>query len=161
MTHFGISQSKTPFILSSSILIPSSPITTPKNPTSFTFYLHFSSSTYKSFFASLFTTSSTSSSCPSSPSIPIITSSIKLATFPVLIRSHKILFIMVWNVVSEFFNPKNIIIGSNDPSGVVNATFYLSLSFILILLYLHHRSIFVNTFFVPIFSTISEIKGKG
>jgi len=68
---------------------------------------------------------------------------------------------MVWNVMGKFVNLKNITVGSNDPSGVVNTAFHSSPSFIHTLLYPHCKSIFVNTFFVPIFSTMSEIKGKG
>ena len=49
----------------------------------------------------------------------------KLATSLVLIRSQRILFIMVWNISGEFFNLKNITVGLNNPSRVVNATFYL------------------------------------
>jgi len=61
---------------------------------------------------------------------------------------------MAWNVAGEFVNPKNITIGSKDPSGVVNAAFYSSPSLILILLYPHLKSIFVKIFFVPMFSKI-------
>jgi len=68
---------------------------------------------------------------------------------------------MAWNIAGEFVNPKNITVGSNDPSGIVNAAFYSSPSLILTLLYPHLRSIFVNTFFVPIFSRTSKIKGSG
>jgi len=50
-----------------------------------------------------------------------------------LIKSLKILFIMVWKVASEFVNPKNIIISSNDPFGIMNAVFYLFSSFIYML----------------------------
>ena len=71
MTSLGISQSNTPFIFSFSILISSSPITTPKNSTFLTFHLHFSGFMYKSFFANLLTTSSTILLCPSS-SVPTI-----------------------------------------------------------------------------------------
>ena len=130
MTHFEVSQSRTPFTFSSSIFIYSSPITPPKNLTFLTFYLHFSSFMYKSFSVNLFTTSFTSSSCPSSISVPIITLSIKLTTFPVLMRSHKISFIMVWNIARELTSPKNITIGLNNPSGVVNTIFHLFSSFI-------------------------------
>ena len=130
MTHFGVGQSKTLFTFSFSIFIPSSPITTSKKLTFLTFHLHFSSFTYKLFFANLFTTSFTNSSCSSSLSVPIIISSIKLATFLVLIRSQRILFIIVCNVAGEFVSPKNITVGSNDPSGVVNTCFPSSPSFI-------------------------------
>ena len=124
------------------------------------FHLHFSSFTYKSFSASLFITSSTILLYSSSFFVPTITSSIKLATSPVLIKFHRILFIIIWNVAEELVSPKNITVGSNKSSGVMNTTFYLSLYFIYILLYLHCKSNLVNTFFVPIFSTISEIKDK-
>ena len=68
---------------------------------------------------------------------------------------------MVWNIAGELIRPKNITVSSNDPSDVMNAAFYLSPSFICILLYPYHKSNLVNTFFVSIFSMISEIKGKG
>jgi len=51
--------------------------------------------------------------------------------------------------------------GSKDPSSVVNTAFYSSPSLILTLLYPYLRSIFVKTFFIPIFSNTSDIKGKG
>ena len=149
-----------PFIFPSSILISSDPITTHKNPTSFIFHFYFSGFMYRSFSANLFTTSSTISLCLSSI-FYIITLSIKLATFPVLMRSYRILFIMVWKVACKFVNLKNITVSSNDPFDVVNAAFHSSLSFIHTLLYPYLRSIFVNTLFVPMFSTISKIKDKG
>ena len=142
-------------------LVSSGPITTLKNPTFFIFHLHFSGFTYRSFSANLFTTSSTISSYLSYVSVSIIILLIKLATFLVLMRSHRISFIIVWKVTSEFVNLKNITVGSNNLSGVVNTLFYLSSSFIHTLLYLYFRSIFVNTLFVPMFSTISKIKDKG
>ena len=81
--------------------------------------------------------------------------------FPVLIKSLSNLFIIAWNIAGELVNPKNITIGSKDPSGVVNAAFHSSPSFILMLLYPYLRSIFVKTFFVPIFSNTSDIRGMG
>ena len=161
LTSCEVGQSKTSFIFSSSILIPSGPITTPKNPTFLVFYLHFSGFTYKLLSASCLTTSSTISSCPSYISISIITLLIKLTIFPVLIRPLRISFIMVYNVASELVSPKNITISSNDSSGMVNIAFHLFPSFICTLLYFYLKSTFVNTFFVSIFSIISKIKGKG
>ena len=146
--------------VSPSIFILFSSVTTPKNLTFLTFHLHFSSFTYKSFSASLFITFFTNLSCFSSFSVLIIMLSIKLATLLVLMKSCSILFIMVWNVTGEFVRPKNITVSSNDPSSIMNATFHLSLSFIYTLLYSHLMSIFVNTFLVPIFSTMSNIRGK-
>jgi len=54
-----------------------------------------------------------------------------------------------------------MIVGPNDPSGVVNAAFYSSPSLILTLLYPHLKSIFVNTIFVPMFLITSEMSGSG
>jgi len=71
------------------------------------------------------------------------------------------MIIMVWNVAGELVKPKNITVGSNDPSGVVNAAFHLFPPFIYILLYSYHKSNLLNTLFVSMFSMISEIKGKG
>ena len=161
LMHFGVSQSNILFTFSFSIFILSSPITTPKNSTSFTFYLYFSSFTYKLFSSNLFIISATNSSCSSSSSVSTITLSMNTITFPVLIESLSNLFIIIWKVASEFVKPKNITVGLNDLSRVVNAAFHLSPFLILTLLYLHLKFIFINTFFILIFSTISKIKGKG
>ena len=138
----------------------SGPIATPKNLIFFIFHLHFSSFTYKSFSTKIFITSSTILSCSSS-SIPTIILSIKLATSPILIKSQRIPFIIIWNVAKELVSPKNITMSSKCSSRVVNTTFYSSLSLICILLWPHHKSSLVNTFLVLIFSTMSEIKDKG
>ena len=47
---------------------------------------------------------------------------------------------MVWKVAGEFLSPKNITVGSNNPSGVRNTPFHLSPSLILMLLYPHQIS---------------------
>ena len=83
------------------------------------------------------------------------------ATFLVLIRSLNNSFIMAWKVAGEFVNPKNMTISLKDPSGVVNTAFHLSSFLILTLLYPYLKSIFVNTFLVPMFSNTSEINGSG
>jgi len=83
------------------------------------------------------------------------------ATFLVLIKFLRILFIIIWNVTRELVSLKNITIGLNNPSSIVNTIFYFFSSFICILLYLYHKSNFVNTFLVLEFFTISEIRGKG
>ena len=134
LTPYRVGQSKISFIFSSSILILSGPITTPKNPTSLTFYLYFSGFIYQTFSTNLFTTSFTSLLCSSFIYVPTIMLFIKLTTFPVLIKLLRILFIMAWNIVSEFVSSKNIIVGLNNPSGVVNIIFHLSSFFICILL---------------------------
>ena len=149
-TDLETGQSNTVFTFASSTFIPSGSNTTSKKSTSLIFYLHFSSFIYKSFSSTLFNISATNSSCLSSVSISTIISSTKLPTFPVFIKSLGNLFIMAWNMASEFVNPKNITVGSNNLSGVVKAVFHSSLYFILILLYPHLKSIFVNIFLVPI-----------
>ena len=126
LTSFGIGQSNTFFTFTFSILIPSSSITIPKNPTSLTFHLHFSSLIYRSFFANFFTTFTTTLSYSSSFSISTIMSTMKLLTASVLIKSQRILFIIIWNIIGDFVSQKNITVGSNDPSGVMNITFHLS-----------------------------------
>ena len=161
LTPSKISQYSTFFTFSYSIFIPLDSITTLKNTTFLTFYLYFSGFTYRSFSTSLFTISSTISLCFSFSSIPTITLLMKLATSPVLIKFYRILFIIIWNIARKFISPKNITVSSNNPFRVVNAAFYSFPSFIYILLYLYHNFNFVNTFLVPIFSTISKIRDKG
>ena len=130
LTPLEVSQSNTPFTFSSSIFILSGLITTSKNPTFLTFYLHFSSFIYKLSSANIFTTFSTISSWPSFFSILTIMLLIKLATSLVLIKSYRISFIIVWNVTGEFVSSKNITVGLNDSFRVINAVFHSSLSFI-------------------------------
>ena len=157
----GVGHSSIPFTFSSSILIPLDPITTSRKPTSFTFHLHFSGFIYKSFSFNLFIISATISLYPFSISVSTIILSMKAATLPILIKSLSNSFIIAQKVTGEFVSPKNMTVGSNDPLGIVKAIFHLSPSFIHTLLQLYLKSIFVNTFFVPIFFTTSDIKGKG
>ena len=51
---------------------------------------------------------------------------------------------MVWKLAGEFVSPKNITVGSNNPSGVRNDAFHLSPSLIWMLLYPHQMSSVVN-----------------
>ena len=159
LTYFGVGQSSTYFTFSVSILIPSSSIITFKNPTSLTFYLYFSGFMYKSFASNLLITSATISSCPFLSSVPTITLSMKAATFPIFIKSLSNSFIIAWNMAGEFINLKNMMVDSKNLFGVVKAVFHSSLSFILISLQPCLKSIFVNTFLVPIF--LITISGKG
>ena len=136
LTLFGVSQFNTSFIFT------------------------FSSFTYKSFSANLFTTFSTTLLCSFASSFLTIISSMKFTTFPVLIKSYRILFIIVWNIAGKFISPKNITIGLNDSSNIINAAFHSSSFFIYTLLYPHYKSNLINTSFVPIFFTISKINSK-
>ena len=56
----------------------------------------------------------------------------------------KISFIIAWKVAGEFVRPKNITRGLKRPWGVRNAAFHSSPSLILMLLYPHLMSNFVN-----------------
>ena len=157
---FGSGQLSTLSTFSFSISIPLGPIIAPRNLTFLTFYTHFSSLMFKSFSSSLFNTSSTILLCPSSISVPTNTSSMKTATFPSLIISLRILFIIAWNIAGEFVIPKNITIGSKDPTCIVNTLFYSSPSFILTLLKPHHKSILVNPLLLPMLSIKSVINSS-
>src|SRR5580692_1899826 len=56
----------------------------------------------------------------------------------------KIVFIIIWKVASELVRPKNMTVGSNNPSGVRNAAFHSSPSLIWMLLYPYLTSNFVK-----------------
>ena len=157
----GSGQLSTPFTFSFSILIPLGPITTSRNPTFHTFYIHFSSLTYKSFSSSLLSTSSMISLYLSSVSVLTNTLSTKATTFPLLIMFLKISFIIAWNIAGEFIIPKNMIIGLKDPIWIMNALFYSFFSLILTLLNFHQRSILVNTHLLPMLSIKSIISESG
>jgi len=77
-----------------------------------------------------------------------------------LIISQKRLFIIVWKVAEELVSSKYITVGSYAPIYVVKAAFHSSPSLILILLYPHLKSNFVNTFLLPTPSRISVISGN-
>jgi len=67
---------------------------------------------------------------------------------------------IIWNITSGLVRLKNITVSSNNASEVVNTVFHLLPSFIHTLLYLYYRSNLVYTFFIPIFSIMSKVKGK-
>ena len=54
---------------------------------------------------------------------------------PAATPGQKIVFIIIWKVTGELVSPKNIMVGSNSPSGVRKAAFHLSPGLILMLLY--------------------------
>src|SRR6266567_4357590 len=58
---------------------------------------------------------------------------------------RKMVFIIIWKVAGELVRPKNITVGSNNPSGVRNAPFHSSPSLMRILLYPHRTSNLVNS----------------
>src|SRR6266436_528814 len=57
----------------------------------------------------------------------------------------KMVFIIIWKVAGELVRPKNITVGSNNPSGVRKAAFHLSPSLMRILLYPQWTSTLVNS----------------
>ena len=63
---------------------------------------------------------------------------------PTATPGRKMVFIIIWNVTGEFVSPKNITVGSNNPSRVRKAAFHLSPGLILILLYPQRTSTLVN-----------------
>jgi len=63
---------------------------------------------------------------------------------PFATLERNIVFIIIWNVVGELVRPKNMTVGSNNPSGVRNAAFHSSPGLIQILLYPHRTSNLVN-----------------
>src|SRR6266404_2622781 len=71
-------------------------------------------------------------------------SSIYTDSHPWATSVRKMVFIIIWKVAGELVSPKNITVGSNRPSGVRKAAFHSSPSLILILLYPHLTSTFVN-----------------
>ena len=104
---------------------------------------------------------STSLSWPSSVSVATKMSSMKVAVSSWFIRSLNRLFIIAWKVAGEFVNPKYMTMGSYALICVMNATFHLSPSLILTLLYPYLKSNFVNTFLFPTLSNMSVMRGKG
>src|SRR5258708_38828084 len=55
-------------------------------------------------------------------------------------KSWRILFIIIWNIVGELHSPKNMTVGSNSPWLVWNTAFHSSPSLICTLLNPHQRS---------------------
>ena len=146
---FGSGQLSTLFTFFFSISILLGLMTTPRNLIFLTFHIHFSSLTYKLFSYSFFNISFTILLCSFSVSVSTNTLSIKATTFPLLIIFLRILFIIVWNIASEFVILNNITVGSKNSTCVVNVLFYLSSSFIFTLLNLYCKSILVNTLLLP------------
>ena len=93
--------------------------------------------------ASIPQVSSTISLCLFSISVPTNILFTNTVTFPSFIKSLRILFIIVWNIASEFIILKNITVGLKEPICVINTPFYLFPSLILTLLnpYYHKWSL--------------------
>jgi len=75
--------------------------------------------------------------------------------------SQNKLFIIVWKIAEEFVNPKYITVGSYTLMCTVNAVFYSSPFLILILLYPHLRSSFMNIFFFLLYLRYLQLKIVG
>ncbi len=63
---------------------------------------------------------------------------------PLWMKSQRISFIIIWNVVGELHSLKNMMVGSNSPWLVQNAAFHSSPSLICMLLNPHWRSSMVR-----------------
>src|SRR6266446_10541566 len=83
-------------------------------------------------------------SCPSLFVCTVI-SPIYTDSQPCATSVWKMVFIIIWKVAGELVRPKNITVGSNNPSGVRKAAFHLSPSLIHILLYPQRTSTLVNS----------------
>jgi len=53
-------------------------------------------------------------------------SSMNTDVSPFATSGQNIVFIIIWNVAGELVRPKNMMVGSNNPSGVRKAAFHLS-----------------------------------
>src|SRR6266851_2976958 len=84
-----------------------------------------------------------------------------MVTFPSLMRSQKIVFIIVWNMAGELVSLKNMIVGSYRPSLIIKATFHQSFSLIRTLLYPHSMSNPVNKVQLYSQSVSCGIRGRG
>ncbi|KAF9796980.1 hypothetical protein IEO21_10923 [Rhodonia placenta] len=82
-------------------------------------------------------------------------------TFPPMMRSWKMSFIMAWKVAGELVRPKNITRGSYSPWLVTKAAFHSSPALIRMLLYPHRTLNFVKSVAPRSLSTISAISGSG
>jgi hypothetical protein len=68
-------------------------------------------------------------------------------------------FIIIWKVAGELVRPKNITIGSNNPSGVRKVAFHSSPSLMCTLLYPYHTLNLVNSVHPLSLSIVCGIKG--
>ena len=84
-----------------------------------------------------------------------------MQTFPIMINSWKISFIMFWNVLGLLQSPKNITNGSNSPLLVMNAAFHSSPSLMRMLLYPHLTSNFVKNLAPVNLFIVSPRRGNG
>src|SRR6266566_9640431 len=86
-------------------------------------------------------------------------SSIYMESHPFATSVWKMVFIIIWNVAGELVRPKNITVGSNNPSGVRNAPFHSSPSLMRMLLYPHRTSNFVNRVLLLSQSIVCGMRG--
>lgn len=94
-------------------------------------------------------------------SVAMIMSSMYTLSHSYVISSWKIMSIMIWNVTGKFVSPKNITVGSNNPSLILKAAFHSSPSLIQMLLYPHLTSNFKKMHFLASSWINSEMSGSG
>src|SRR5216683_2453975 len=102
-----------------------------------------------------------SSVSPSFWLVCITMSSMYTISSPLAIWVWNRVFIMDWKVVGELVNPKNITVGSNNPSLVVKATFHLHPFFTHTVLYPHLMLNLVKRVHPLKRSICCGIRGKG
>src|SRR5712671_6215454 len=145
----GCDHSATPLILVGSIWIVLFSNTTPKNSMRLCVNAHFSGLRYRSCFSSLSNILWTH--ClwnVGSLGVAISMSSMYTVSQPSLISSSKMAFIIAWKVAGELVIPKNMTVGSYNPSFVMKAAFHSSPSLIRTLLYPQQTSNLVKSFFI-------------
>src|SRR5712671_7921476 len=158
----GYGHSSTPLIFVGSIWIVLPSSTTPKNSIRRWANTHFSGLRYKSCFSNL---SNILWTCfvwrVGSSFVAINMSSIYTVSQPSSISSLNMAFIMAWKVAGELVIPKNITVGSYNPSLVMKAAFHLSPFLMHTLLYPQRMSNLVKSLFILTRLISCGIRGNG
>ena len=161
-TQVGVGHSVIPLTLIGFIFTKPCLIITPKYSTSFWWNQHFSGLRKRLLQASLDRKYHTFSSCSLLSSfVVIMMTSMYTLSHPCAISLWKMSSIMVWKVAGEFVRPKNMTVGSNNPSEVLKAAFHSSPSLIWMLLYPHHTLNLENICFSARSWISSAMSGKG
>src|SRR5712671_6216181 len=146
---FRYGHSATPLIFVGSIWIVLFSSITPKNLIHFCVNVHFSGLRYRLCFSSLSKILWTHFLWNiGSSGVAMSMSSMYTVSQPSRISSSNMVFIMAWKVVEEFVIPKNMTVGSYNPSFVMKAAFHSSPFLIHTLLYPQRTSNLVKSFFI-------------
>src|SRR5712672_175248 len=158
----GYGHSAMPLIFVGSIWIVLFSSMTPRNSIHFCVNMHFSGLRYRSCFSSLsrilwmhFLWNTGSSG------VAMSISSMYTVSQPSWILSSNIAFIMAWKVAGELVMPKNMTVGSYNPSLVMKAAFHLSPFLMCTLLYPQQTLNLVKSFFILTRLINCGIRGSG